>query len=198
MKWNEIHNGCQKKAFSWWGQLNTGSHCPERLCCHHPGMFSRCSWIKPWATWSAVTADLAVSRMLDWRLPMGPFSLHFSMICHSMCIYGTSGILNSVDAPSGHSISTGCLPHTHSSIMDSSEESCEGKFPCCVFQESGTMDYTHISKLSWPFWGVTAASDLCVQAGGDLPTSTFSTLHPSPEESGLHVSEPSWREMWRG
>lgn len=42
---------------------------PKRLCCLQPWRFSRHDRIKPSATWSHLTTDLAVSRSLDYRPP---------------------------------------------------------------------------------------------------------------------------------
>lgn len=75
------------------------------------------------------------------------------------------------------------------------------KFPCYDFhtqevmgrgspQENGTTDCTHMSKVPWPFWDVTAPSGLHVQARGDLLTSTFSTLHiPLEKLACVHQSQ---------
>lgn len=43
-------------------------------------MFSRPDWKKPWAVWSDLMADPALSRRLDWRPPQGPSHLKYPSI----------------------------------------------------------------------------------------------------------------------
>lgn len=56
-----------ERGSSWWEDDTAG--CPVKLRRLCPWRCSRANWIKPWAAWTDLTADLSLGRALGWRPP---------------------------------------------------------------------------------------------------------------------------------